>query len=58
MLQMFTLALKIIFFHRNVPSNVILSDEFYVIKEIVHGYFLFGECDIFFTSMPSLLLQY
>jgi len=54
---MFTLAL-IIFFYRNVPQNVILSVEFYVIKEIVHGYLLFGECDICFTSMPCLLLQY
>ena len=42
MFLVFTLALKIIFFYRNVPYNVIISDEFYVIKEIVHGYLLFG----------------
>ena len=60
---MFTLVWKVIylteikFFYQNVQSDVILPDEFYVIKEIVHGYLLFGGCDIWFTSMPCLLFQ-
>lgn len=60
---MFTLVWKIIYlteiklFYRNVRSDVILPVEFYVRKEIVHGYLLFRGCDICFIIVPCLLFQ-